>query len=202
MTGGTSTAQPASVRQLDTVAALALADLAAMFEDLQTVLRCCERLVIEIDAPRREPDIAAIEGLWTTAVQSYARCFATGGRGMGLTEDDVTGLSIQGELREWHKILRQLAVHYSDARVNPREIFTVGVAQDANGTPSGIAITSARQPLVDEVTVRQTGAIVYELLRVVDKRISEHQERVLQNAQKMSKEQLDKLTLLDVELTE
>lgn len=202
MTGGTSAAQPAAVRQLDTPAATALADLAAMFEDLQTVLRCCEKLVTEIDAPRREPDAAAIEAFWTTAVLSYARCFATGGRGMGLTEEDITGLSLEGELLDWHKVLRQLAVHYADPRVNPREIFSVGVAQDADGAPSGVAITSARQPLVDDVTVRQTGAVVYELLRVVDKRISEHQERVLQSAQAMSKSQLERLPLLDVELSE
>ena len=48
MTNDIDTAPLAAVRRLDTPDAVALADLAAIFEDLQTVLRCCERLVSEL----------------------------------------------------------------------------------------------------------------------------------------------------------
>ena len=41
---------PSRVKLLRSPAALALADLAALFEDLQTVLKCCERLVLELAA--------------------------------------------------------------------------------------------------------------------------------------------------------
>ena len=41
----TAPPHPAEVRQIETPAALALADLAGVFEGLQTVLRCCERLM-------------------------------------------------------------------------------------------------------------------------------------------------------------
>ena len=57
--------------QLGTPAAAALADLAATFEELQTVLGCCERLVAS-----PAPDELVAEALWTTALLSYTRCFA------------------------------------------------------------------------------------------------------------------------------
>ena len=41
----TTTRQPTTVRQLDTPAAMALADLTSMLDDLQTVLYACERLM-------------------------------------------------------------------------------------------------------------------------------------------------------------
>ena len=78
---------------------------------------------------------------------------------------------------EWHRLLLQLRDHYADPAVNPRERFSVGVAQDAHGTPSGVAITSARQPLVDDLTVRQTGAIAYALSGLVNERIESRQRR-------------------------
>ncbi len=193
-----TTDQPATVRALDTPAAQALADLAAIFDDLQTVLRCCERLVTELAEPADEPDDLALEALWTTAVLSYTRCFAGGRRGMGLTEDDVTATQLQGEVLEWHKVLRQLRKHYADPGENPRERFTVGAAQDSHGRANGIAITSTRQPRLDDRTVRQTGALAYELSRVIDGRITEHQQRVRTAAGTLPKAELDKLPLIDV----
>jgi hypothetical protein len=76
---------PTRVKRLTSPAALAMADLAGLFDDLQTVLRCCERLVEELSVVGREPDDLALEAYWTTAVLSYARCFAAGPRGTGLT---------------------------------------------------------------------------------------------------------------------
>ena len=78
---------------------------------------------------------------------------------------------------EWHKVLLELRDHYADPAVNPRERFTVGVTQDASGPPSGVAITSVRQPLVDDLTVRQTGAIAYALSGLVDGRIEASRSR-------------------------
>lgn len=198
MTSATSASEPAVIRLLKTPSAAALADLAAIFEDLQTALRCCERLVSEL--AQREQDDVVIEALWTTVVLSYARCFAPGGRGMGLTEDDIKSTSLKGDVLDWHKVLRRLRKHYSDPAVNPRESFSVGVSQDSAGKVNGIAITGARRPLVDDLSVRQTGAIAYELSLLVDKRISEHQERVFATAESMSKEELEKLSPVDVEV--
>lgn len=187
--------QPTAVRRLQTPAAEALADLASIFNDLQTVLRCCERLVQELAG---RPDDVVVEGVWTTALISYARCFTGGDRGMGLTEDDVRSTSLPGEVLEWHKVLRQLRKHYADPAKNPRERFQVGAATDAAGHVNGIAITSMPQPPLDEVTIRQTGALAYQLSVVVDQRITEHQERVLTAANAMSPDDLRRLELIEV----
>ena len=77
------------MRRLDDPAAAALAELVEVFEDLQTVLRCCERLVTEL-AVEGEPDEVVVEAVWTTALLSYARCFSATGEGVALTEDDLT----------------------------------------------------------------------------------------------------------------
>jgi hypothetical protein len=188
---------PRTVRRIGSPAAGALADLAAIFDDLQTVLLACERLVAELKTA--QPDPVIVESLWTTALLSYARCFAPGGRGMGLTEADVEALELEGEVLAWHRMVRQLRKHYADPATNPREAFEVGVAL-ADGVPSGVAITSTRQALPDSVSVHQTGAIAYALTRVVDARIGEHQATVLEGARALSAEELE--TLDEVELTD
>ena len=125
-----------AVRQLGTPAAAALADLAATFEELQTVLGCCERLVAS-----PPPDELVAEALWTTALLSYARCFAPGPRGIGLTVEDVKATKLEGALEDWHGLLLRMRDHYADPAVDPRERFSVGVSRNADGTPAGIAVT-------------------------------------------------------------
>jgi hypothetical protein len=185
-----------TVRQLGTPAASALADLAATFEELQTVLGCCERLIA-----RPAPDELVAEALWTTALLSYARCFAPGARGVGLTVDDVKNTKLEGALEDWHGLLLRMRDHYADPTVDPRERFTVGVSRDSDGTPAGIAVTGLRQPLPDDVTVRQTGALAYGLLHLVDERIGAQQRRVFAAAGAMSQAELDRLPEVDVDLT-
>ena len=51
-----------------------------------------------------------------------------------------------GDAPEWHEVLMRLRDHYTDPVSSPRERFTVAVTQDVEGNPSGVAITSARQP--------------------------------------------------------
>ena len=58
-----ATPTPAVVRRLDSTAAVAMANLAAIFEDLQTTLRCCERLVSELASGDAGPDDLVLEGL-------------------------------------------------------------------------------------------------------------------------------------------
>ena len=50
------------------------------------------------------------------------------------------------------------------------------------------------------MTVRQTGALAYALLRVVDGRIAAQQERVFAAAGAMSASELDKLPEVDVDV--
>jgi len=183
---------PTTVRRIATPAAKALADLVGVFDDLQTVLRCCERLVTELSDD--EADAVVIEGVWTTAVLSYARCFADG----RLTDDDVSSLPLKGEVLEWHKMLRQLREHYASETLNPRARFEVGAAEAADGVVGGIAITSVDQAILDDATVRQTGALAYELTCLVDQRINDQQQRVLTAARALPAADLAALPLIDL----
>lgn len=192
---------PTRVKRLTSPAALALADLAGLFDDLQTVLRCCERLVAEL-AVEAEPDDLALEAYWTTAVLSYARCFAAGSRGTGLTEDDVTATGLAGDVLGWHRALLQVRERYTDPAVNPRESFSVGVSQDRTGHAEGIAVASTRQPGVDEVSVRQTGAVAYALSGIVDTRLAEQQKVVFTAVAAMARPALDKLAVLHLVVPE
>ncbi|CAA9341450.1 MAG: hypothetical protein AVDCRST_MAG16-1846 [uncultured Frankineae bacterium] len=189
-------AAPSVVRQLRSPASLALADLAALYEDLQTVLRCCERLVQELQPRPSGPDDLALEAYWTTAVLSYARCFAPGQRGTGLTEQDVTATGLPGDVLGWHRALLALRDRYADAAVNPRESFSVGASQDASGHAEGIAVASARQPPLDEVSVRQTGAVAFGLSKVVDEKLAAQQGVVFTAVAAMARPALDQLPLM------
>lgn len=190
--------EPAVVRRLDSPSSSSLVHLVEIFDDLQMVLRCCERLVAELASEDGEPDPVLLEAVWTMALLSYARCFAPGEAGVTLAEADLTAIQPDSDVLEWHKVLLQLQDHYIDPVTNPRERFSVGVTQDAGGAASGVAITSARQPLVDDLTVRQTGAIAYALSSLVNDRIESQQERVFEELKNTPKEALEKLVPLDV----
>ena len=191
-------APPAALRRLSTTSARALAELNARFEDLQMVLRCCERLVSELAEADGAPDDVVVEAVWTTALLSYGRCFAAGATDTALTADDLTATQPHGEVLAWHKVLLQLRDHYADPTANPRERFSVGVARDGDGAPDGIGITSARQPLVDNLTVRQTGAIAFALSGLVNDRITAMQEKAFGEAKSMPKAELESLPALEV----
>jgi hypothetical protein len=200
MAASVSPPRPAEVRQLLAPSALALADLAGIFEDLQIVLRCCERLMAELQPGpgRQSPDDLALEAFWSTAVLAYGRCFTAGARGQQLTTEDVKATGLTGDVLGWHAALEQVRRHFADATLNPRENFSVGVARDDAGAAAGVAVTSTRPPLVDEVTVRQTGAVAFALSRIVDARIGEQQQVVFTVAAGMSAAELEALPLLDL----
>lgn len=198
MTTTNQPSTPSTARQLDTASARSLADLVAIFDDLQTVLRCCGRLVDELAEDSGESDELLLEGLWTTAVLSYTRCFTGYDKDTCLTDEDVTETRLQSELLDSHKALRRLRKQYTAPRQNPRQQFTVGATQDSSGRASGIAITSAAPPPLDDLTVRQTGALAYELSQLVDERIKQQQERARSSASGLSKTELDKLPLIEI----
>ncbi|MBA3522966.1 MAG: hypothetical protein H0T85_00095 [Geodermatophilaceae bacterium] len=171
-----------------------MADLAALFDDLQCSLACCERLIAELDGPA---DAVALEAFWTTAVISYGRCFSPGKRGVGLTEDDITATKLEGDVLGWHKALLQIRDLYA-GKVNPREAFTVGAAPNDFGKAEGVALSSMRRPPVDDISVRQTGAIAYALCGIIDARIAEQQQVVFTAAAALRKAELAKLPVLEV----
>ena len=197
MTNSASTAPLLALLRLDTPATAELIELLATFEDLQTVLRCCERLMTDLKTSE-DRDELAIEGVWTVALLSYARCFTARPTGAPLGEADLSEVQPHGDVLEWHRMLLLLHKHHSHQIANPRERFTIGAALDDGGAVSGIGVASARQPLVDQVTVRQTGAIAFGLSRLVDDRITATQEKVFAAARELTAAELEKLPHLDI----
>jgi hypothetical protein len=187
-----------SVRQLDTASAARLVGLVETFEELQVVLRCCEHLVEELDTGDDQIDGVLVEAVWTTALLSYARCFSVGEGDAALTEEDLSSAQPEGDVLGWHRVLLRLRDHYAHPEISPRERFCVGVAQDEGGAPAGVAVTSNRQPLVDDLTVRQLGAIAFALSGLVNERIEAQQESVLSQMRDASPADLDRLPRIEV----
>jgi hypothetical protein len=195
----TASASPAvALRLLDNEIATTLFHLSAVHEDLQTVLRCCERLVSALKPVEDPPDDIFVEAVWTTALLSYSRCFTSGHLGATLTEADLAAIKLKGDVLGWHQVLLKLRDHYASPIVNPRELFSVGVAQDRDGAASYIAITGERQPLVVDLAIRQTGTIALALSDLVSGRITVEQEKVFGRVKDMPSAELDKLPPLDV----
>ena len=187
---------PDAVRRLDGSEATELAALAAVFDDLQYALRCCEHLVGALARP--EADAALVEALWTGALVAYARCFS--GRTKIVADGDLAELKLDGDVVGFHRALLRLRDHYASRHANPRETFTVGVAQGTNGTAAGVAVVGAQQPAVDDTTVRQLGRIAYGLSALVDARMQVAQQKVHVVAQELDAARLAALPLVDVQV--
>jgi hypothetical protein len=193
-----------AARVLTTPAARRLAGLAAVFDDLQFVLGCGERLLREL-ARGDEQDPVLVEALWAAALNAYARAFRPEGNigdgAVHLTVDDLAETGLQGELVQWHEMLGKLRNFLVAKAANPREEFSVGVSRTADGPAEGIIVTSVPSPQVDEATVRQTGRIAYELGQLVDKRIQNQQKAVFDEVKDMPPERLDQLEPLSVDMS-
>ncbi|HVH22231.1 MAG TPA: hypothetical protein VNA11_07225 [Pseudonocardia sp.] len=191
--GATPTATaPSQVRRLDSPEAAVLAGQAAVFEDLQYVLRCCEHLVSVLGSA--DPDPVLVEALWTAALTGYVRCFS--GRAGVLSDADLGELELDGDVDEFHTMVKKLRDHYASRHVNPREAFTIGAAQANDGKPTGVAVVSTPRPLVDDVTVRLLGRVAYALSGLLDARMQDSQAQVLAAAGELSPVELGRLPLV------
>ena len=90
-----------------------------------------------------------------------------------LTDADVNELGLDGDVGEFHAMVKKLRDHYASRHVNPREAFTIGAAQANDGRPTGVAVVSTPRPLVDDVTVRLLGRVAYALSGLLDTRMQQ-----------------------------
>src|ERR1700724_877745 len=145
-----SSETPTLTVALDVPSAQILADQASIIQDLQFVMECCKRLLIELAKPEQDRDAVVPQALWSAALIAYARCFGKG-KQFGLATDDVRTLPLQGEVIKYHKWVIQernkLAVHPA----NPFDTAKVVAALSPPGQTArrgqGIAILSARHGL-------------------------------------------------------
>jgi hypothetical protein len=206
----TTDAVPTAIRRLDSDDAARLARLVGAYDDLQTVLQCCERLLKMLGATAGSPgappaagiDEIGVEALWTLTLLCYGRGFgvdAEGGEAV-LTEDDlVAGEGDKaGDVVRWHRVLMHLRDHHADPLVNPRESYTVGVAQDGEGVVNAVAVTSVHSPEVDQNAVRQAGTMALPLCTVLDGRIGELQKVILAQVRDTPRSELETMDLIEV----
>jgi hypothetical protein len=189
-----------AARELTSPAARRLADLAAVFDDLQFVLGCCARLLGELDRADQQ-DPVVVEALWAAALNAYARCFRPGEHDARLTVDDLAATGLEGDLVPWHETLGKLRNFLVAKAANPREAFSVGVSLAAGGPVEGIVVTSLPHPRVDDATVRQTGRIAVELGKLVDRRIQDQQKAVFAEVRDLPAERLNQLEPLAVDMS-
>jgi hypothetical protein len=190
---------PTSIRRLDgDPDAQRLARLVSAYDELQTVLRCCERLMTMLGDDVGTTDDVGIEALWTLALLSYARAFSEGEGWPALTESDLATEGGDGETVRWHRVLLKLRDQHADPRANPRETYTVGVAQDTAGVANAVAVTSVCAPMVDSGAVRQAGAIAFPLCAMLDKRIDPLQQRILATVRGIAPGTLNRMDLIEV----
>ena len=200
--GGTdaeSAGVPFPTVALEMPSAQVLADQSATIQDLQFVMDCCKRLLAELAKPADDQDLIVALALWSAALVAYARCFSKGSQ-FGLDTDDVRSLPLRGAVMKFHAWAiderRKLTVH-------PGKPFTaakVGAALSSGGEGgdqvAGIAIMSANRVLVDDIGVRQLGALASELAKQIAQKARDQEDVVLAEARRLSPDNLARLAPL------
>jgi hypothetical protein len=190
--------QPPTVG-LDSPQARVLADQAAIIGDLQFVMDCCKRLLTELDRPEADRDAVIPQALWSAALVTYSRCFGEGKR-FGLTLDDIRGLPLQGEVMKYHKWVIDQRNHVTRHPADPFDAARVGATLSPPGAEhrevAGIAIMTMSHVLVDDMGVRQLGALASELAKQTAEKAKPQQDVVLADTQQMDIEALYQLPQL------
>jgi hypothetical protein len=197
----TSEKMPLTVA-LDVPSAQVLADQAGTIQDLQFVMECCKRLLTELAKPEEGRDAVVPLALWSSALVSYARCFAAGKR-FGLTDDDVRSLPLQGEVMKYHKWVIEERNKHTRHSSNPFEMARVGAAlsgpEAKKRRVEGIAILSMSHVLVDDTGVRQLGGLASELAKQTAEKMKAQQDVVLTDAQALAVDSLYELPALQTQ---
>jgi hypothetical protein len=185
----TASPQPTGLTvPLDTDSARALADQAAIIQDLQFVMDCCKRLLDELAKPQDQRDPVVPQALWSAALVAYARCFGKNNKNkrFGLSSQDVHDLPLHGAVMQYHQWVIKERAKLTSHPANPFDVATVGAALsgpgDANRRIEGIAILSTSHVLVDDVGVRQLGGLASELAKRTAEKAQAQQDAVLADA--------------------
>jgi hypothetical protein len=181
---------------LDVPSAQILADQAATIQDLQFVMECCKRLLTELAKPEEDRDPVVPQALWSAALVAYVRCFGKGKR-FGLATEDVRALPLQGAVMKFHQWVLGERKKLTEHSANPFQAAKVGAALSPPGQPKrrvqGIAVLSAVNVLVDDTGVRQLGGLASELAKQTAEKAQKQQDSVLEDAQQLGIDALDKL---------
>jgi hypothetical protein len=170
--------------ELDSAAILA--ELAGVYHDLKFVVDVCDRLQ---QAPANNgSDAILIQALWTAALVAYIRCFTTGVR-FRLTEKDLADVPLLGEVREFHRLLKDLRDKHIAHSVNPYETVKVGAVLSPEGGPNpnveAIATLYARHIAADAQGIQQLRNLASALAHLVAERAQRQTDNVLREAREL-----------------
>ncbi len=170
--------------QVDFEEAKTLADLAAIFQDLDFVTETLKRLIDLLET--KDKDWVLIQSLWSAALISYIRCFATGKR-YGLDPDTIYSLNESAiEFHNYHKDLRDKHIAHS---VNPFEQVRVDIqlspTNSAERKVVGIITSSMKHIVVPKRSVEDFLRLVTWAKRVVGEKCKEYENKVLKIAKGM-----------------
>jgi hypothetical protein len=168
-----------------------LSELASLFHDLNFVVNACDSLDDAYAAGGE--DSTFTQAYWTAAVIAYIRCFTTGIR-LRLTESDLEQLPFEGEVVEFHRLLKDMRDKHIAHSVNPFEDVQIGAVLSPDDSPSpqveGIATLYMRHVAGDRVAVQQLRALASDLAKLVAERAKSQKDRVLAAAQGLNVEGL------------
>jgi hypothetical protein len=169
----------------DLPSARRLADLVATYQDLEFVSACAHRVLDEQSKGSAGDDVL-IEGMWTAALIAYARCFNTGLRSVGLTDDTITEVGLAGDPAGFHRYLRDMRDKHLAHSVNPFERVAVGIGLAHEGAPPAIlGVALLRLRLTSEMpeTVEHLLGLVDALQLWLGDRIDSQRAAVRQEAE-------------------
>jgi hypothetical protein len=178
------------IAELDMPSARVLADRASIFQDLTFCIQCCDRLS-DILAPGVQEDAILQQALWTAALISYARCFATGVR-QGLTPSIYE--RFEGEPRDVHQMYIDMRNRHIAHSVNPFEqIKIAAVLAPPTGAVrevQGVSTLSMKRISDGLEGAQQLRLMARTALKEMERLCKEQTDKVLENARKMPIEEL------------
>lgn len=195
---------PNPVYELKTPAAERLAHLISLAQDLIDARSHALMLrdeLIRIDTAGEDSDSKLSQALFTSAVITYNRAFATGRRS-GLSEADFA--AVDPVALQAHRWFVQVRDRHIAHQVLPLEEVRIGIAMDPSSDPVevGIASLSMKHQATD---VQGTETLV-QLINVLLSRLREltnlQEEIVLKEAQAMDPSEVVKLPTLRIDVQE
>jgi len=178
------------IAKLDMPSARVLADRASIFQDLKFCIQCCDRLNC-IFAPGVAEDAILQQALWTAALISYARCFATGVR-QGLNPSIYD--KFEGEPRDAHQMYIDMRNRHIAHSVNPFEQVTIGAVlappTSASREVQGVTTLSMKRISDGIEGVQQLRFMALTALKEMERLCKEQTDLVLEDARKIPIDEL------------
>jgi hypothetical protein len=176
-----------------------LADLIGLHNDLASVVEMTRRLSEMLRQDEQDQDGLMVKSLWTSALVTYIRCFASGKR-YGLTESIYSELP--GEPTTTHKYYKDTRDKHIAHSVNAFEETVIGIIL-SNEESQPIEVLGVANLTVHRISdsvegIDQLGVLAEFARRYIAQKGQEVQDKILNKAKSLTTEQLRALPRLGV----